>query len=180
MNIQDIWENALKNTRIVRSRAQELSTFSDTELPYIFLSEAVVNKGDTIVRTGKINVEKPAIILPSNLPQFDGFDFDKELGLGHDTFTNFLIVRGIAFPSMKYNNRTSSLEIFEGHIDKAISHHLDLLERKEDVYSGLVVGPESCWQFSVVLFVCMQVARSGNNDIRRILEQRFNNKDKTC
>ncbi|MFH1479369.1 MAG: hypothetical protein ABIG92_06340 [Candidatus Omnitrophota bacterium] len=176
MNLQDAWEKALKNTRILRSRTQELATFSDTELPYVFLSKAIVNRGDTIVRKGKILVEKPSIVLPSNLPQFDGFDFEKELDFRHDTIINFFLVRGVSFPSMKYNNKTSSLDIFEGHIDKAMGHYSDLLERKEDVSSGLITGPEDCWQFSVMLFVCMQVARSGNTDIKRILD-RFKGKD---
>ena len=77
MNVQDSWENALKATKIIRPRAQNLQTFSDTDLSYIFLSKALVNAGDTIVRKGEVLVEKPAIVLPNNLPQFEGFDFGK-------------------------------------------------------------------------------------------------------
>ncbi len=170
MDIQDRWEKALKKTRIIRSRAQELQTFSDTNLPYTFLSEAIINAGDTVVRKGEVIVEKPAIILPSNLPQFEGFDFEEEFSLGQDMVTNFLLVRGVTFPSMKYDNKTQSLNIYEGHIDKAIAYYSDMLQRKEDVHSGLVVGPEDCWQFSVLIFICSQVARSANSDIRRLID----------
>jgi hypothetical protein len=45
-----------------------------------------------------------------------------------------------------------------------------MLERREDVHSGLIVGPEDCWQFSVLIFICTQVARSLNSDIKRLLE----------
>lgn len=178
MNIQDAWEKALKKTKIIRPRAQELQTFSDTDLPYVFLAEALVNKGDTIVRQGEVVVEKPAIILPTNFPQFEGFNFEKEFEIGPDTVTNFLIVRGVAFPSMKYNNKTQSLKIYDGHIEKAIAHYSNMLQRKEDVHSGLVVGPEDCWQFSVLIFICSQIARSANSDIRKLLE-RFRKKDKS-
>ena len=78
MNIQDGWEKALKYTKIIRPRPKDLLTFEATEVPYIFLSESLVNLGDTVVRKGQIMVEKPAIILPSNMPQFEGFDFEKE------------------------------------------------------------------------------------------------------
>ncbi|MBU1146880.1 MAG: hypothetical protein KKD11_00840 [Candidatus Omnitrophica bacterium] len=176
MNIQDAWEKALEKTKIIRPRAQELQTFSDTNITYTFLAEALVNKGDTIVRKGEVVVEKPAIILPSNLPQFEGFDFEKELEIGHEMVMNFLLVRGVSFPSMKYNNKTASLNIYDGHIDKAISYHSDMLQRKEDVHSGLVVGPEDCWQFSVLIFICTQIAKSANSDIRRLLE-RFRRED---
>ncbi|MBU3911231.1 MAG: hypothetical protein KKD90_01455 [Candidatus Omnitrophica bacterium] len=171
MNIQDSWEKALKHTKVVRPRAQELQTFSDTELSYIFLAEALVNAGDTIVRKGQVMVEKPAIILPPNLPQFDGFDFEKEFHINQDMVTNFFLIRGVSFPSMKYNNKTDSLKIYDGHVEKAIGYYSDMLERREDVNAGLIVGPEDCWQFSVLIFICTQVARSSNSDIRRIIER---------
>ena len=170
MNIQDSWEKALEKTKIIRPRAQELQTFSDTDLPYTFLAEALVNKGDTVVRRGQVLVEKPAIILPSNLPQFDGFDFEKEFDSGQDMVTNLLLVRGVTFPSMKYNNKTFSLNIYDGHIEKAIAHYSNMLQRQEDVHSGLIVGPEDCWQFSVLIFICTQVAKSANTDIRKLWE----------
>ncbi len=177
MNIQDMWEKALKHTKIIRSRAHDLQTFSDTNLPYIFLAKALVNSGDTIVRRAEVVVDKPSIVLPSNLPQFDGFDFDKEFETGQDLVTNFLLVRGITFPSMKYNNETRSLKIYDGNIEKAIGHYSNILERKEDVHSGLIVGPEDCWQFSVLIFICSQVAKSVSSDIRKLLEE-FRKKDK--
>lgn len=177
MNIQDAWEKALKKTRIIRPRAQELQTFSETNVAYTFLAEALVNRGDTIVRKGEVMVEKPAIVLPSNSPQFEGFDFEKEFEIGQDIITNFLLVRGVSFPSMKYNNKTDSLNIYDGHIDKAIKYYSDMLQRKEDVHSGLVVGPEDCWQFSVLIFTCTQIVKSANSDIRRLLE-RFRKEDK--
>jgi len=170
MDIQDSWEKALKNTRIIRSRAHDLETFSDTHLPYIFLSEAIVNKGDTVVRKGKILIEKPEIILPSNLPRFEGFDFEKEFDSGHDMLTNFLLVRGVKFPSIKYNNKTLSLKIYDGHIEKAVGYYSDMLQRREEVHSGLVVGPEDCWQFSILIFICSQIAKSANTDLMRLLE----------
>lgn len=170
MDIQDSWEKALKNTRIIRSRAHDLETFSDTHLPYIFLSEAIVNRGDTVVRKGNILIEKPEIILPSNLPRFEGFDFEKEFDSGHDMLTNFLLVRGVKFPSIKYNNKTLSLKIYDGHIEKAVGYYSDMLQRREEVHSGLVVGPEDCWQFSILIFICSQIAKSANTDLMRLLE----------
>ena len=45
-----------------------------------------------------------------------------------------------------------------------------LLQQHENVHSGLIAGPEDCWQFSVILFVCSQVARSADGDIKRLLD----------
>lgn len=175
MNIQESWEKAVKYTKIIRSRAKELMTFEPTNVPYIFLAESKVNPGDTVVRKGEITVEKPAIILPSNLPQFEGFDFESDFHLSKDTVLNFLIVRGITFPSLKYNNKTNQLDIYEAHLEKAIGYHIDKLQKEENVLTGLVAGPEDCWQFSILLFIITQIVRSADTDIRRLLED-FRNK----
>ena len=171
MDIQEHWEKALKNTEIVRPRVRGLLTFSTTKLPYIFLSESSVNIGDTVIRKGEVLVERPFLILPSNHPQFEGFDLEKESPFSQENLTSFLMVRGVTFPSLRYNNKTYSLDIQEGSLKNAIRHHLDQLQRTEDVFTGLVAGPEDCWQFSVMIFICSQVAKSVEGDLKKLQEE---------
>ncbi len=171
MNIQDSWEKALRKTEILRSRIKPLKTDEATPLPYIFLAESSVNKGDCVVRKGEVLVEKPSIILPSASPQFEGFDFDKEDSFNQNLFTSFLMVRGIKFPSFKYNNKTNSLDIYEGRLQKAIDHYSHELQTKEDIRTGLVAGPEDCWQFSIIIFICNQILRQADGDIKRLLDE---------
>lgn len=171
MSIQDSWERALKKTEIVRSRVQGLLTHAATNLPYIFLSESSVNMGDTVVRKGEVIVDKPSLVLPSASPQFEGFDFDKELHINEGMLTNFLLVRGVTFPSLSYNNRTYSVDIYEGSLKKAIQNNLDKLQRQEDVHTGLIIGLEDCWQFSMLIFICTQVVKSAETDAKKLLEE---------
>ena len=105
MDIQEAWQKALKQTEIVRPRVEPLSRTAATELPYIFLAESAVNRGDTVVRTGAITVEKPSIILPSNLPHFEGFEEDEKSSWKENAVMQFFLVRGVRFPSLKYNIR---------------------------------------------------------------------------
>jgi hypothetical protein len=170
MDITERWEKALKKTEIMRGRLHPLLTFKTTELPYIFLAESAVNVGDSIVRKGKVFVERPSIVLPENLPHFDGFDFDEELKLNENTVINFLLVRGVRFPSYTYNNKTDSLEVYEGSLRKAIDHFSNKMQKKEDVHTGLIIGPEDCWQFSVIIFICTMVAKSASSDIKHLLD----------
>ena len=171
MDIQEKWEKALDKTEIVRPRIQELLTFSATALPYIFLSESSINIGDTVVRKGEILAEKPALILPFGLPHFEGFKLKEELHIDEDMLKNFLIVRGVRVPSLNYNNRTYSLDLFEGRLKKAIDHHSDILQREENMTTGLIIGPEDCWQLSVLLYICTQAVKSANGDIKRLLDK---------
>ena len=170
MNIQDGWEKALKQTEIVRPRVQSLHTFEVTRLPYVFLAESSVNSGDTVVRKGEVLVERPALVLPFNRPQFEGFDFEESLHVQEDLLTSFFLVRGVSFPSLKYNNKTDSLDIHEGRLSKTLGHYTTLLHREEDVHTGLVTGPEDVWQFSILIFVGSQVIRSAEGDIRKLFE----------
>jgi hypothetical protein len=171
MDIHESWEKALKQTEIVRPRVQPLSTFEATQIPYIFLAESSLNRGDTVVRRGEVTVEKPNIILPPYMPQFEGFEFDKKFSGAEDYLTTFLLVRGIKFPSMKYENKVSSLDVYEGKLQAAIDHFSMILQRQENISTGLVIGPEDCWQFSVLIVVCTQALRSAEGDIRKIFER---------
>jgi len=171
MDIYEYWQKAVKETEILRSRVRPLATTSDTTLPYILLSQSSVNRGDTVVRSGSVVVQKPSLILPSQNPQFSGFELQEQSGFNENSFLNFLLVRGIKFPSMKYNNTTSSLDVFEGHLEKARQFYLDRLQREEEVSTGLLTGPQECWQFSLLLFICMLAMRNAQQDIAKLLDE---------
>ncbi len=171
MDIHDAFDKALKETEIIRSRIMSLQTFSDTPVPYILLSASSINPGDTVVRQGEVLVQKPSLILPPNIPQFEGFDAQNHPDLGSDTMINLLLIRGVALPSMKYNNKTASLDIYEGKLDEAIKFYGNQLQSQENTSTGLVVAPEDLWPFSLMIFICSQIARNSSGDIKKILEQ---------
>ena len=171
MDIEKTWERALKYTEIIRPRVKPLDTSKTTHLPYIFLAESSINIGDCVVRKGETLVEKPLILLPPGLPQLDGFDFRDASRQQEEMITNFFLVRGIEFPSLKYNNKTYSLDIFEGRLSRAIKEYTQELQKEENVTSGLIIGPDDCWQFSVLIFICTQILRSADNDIKSFMNR---------
>ena len=170
MDIYDNWAKALKNTEIIRPRVHGLMARKDTQVPYIMLSESTINLGDTVVRKGEVLVERPALLLPPASPQLDGFEFDHADQFSQDAFMNFLLVRGIALPSMRYNNTTNSIDVFEGNLTRAVGSYREFLQQEENVTTGLITGPEDCWQFSVLVYICSQVARNAESDIRNLLK----------
>jgi hypothetical protein len=169
-DLQELWDKARRRTEIIRMRLQDLATFDKTVVPYCFLAESSVNRGDTIMRRGSVLIERPGIILPSLSPQFEGFPFDPDLHLGEDALSTFLLIRGIQFPSLKYRHELSALDVLERSLQQALDEQRDRLAAAEDVATGLVVGPEDAWQFSVLLLVGALVVRSAEGDLRRILE----------
>ena len=170
MDIQTLWEKARKETEIVRLRLQDLATFEVTAVPYIFLAESSLNQGDTVVRRGRVLIERPLIVLPSLSPQFLGFDFDTDFHVSDETVATFLLVRGIQFPSLKYRHEISSLDVYEESLQKTVAHFSRRLAAAEDIATGLILGPEDAWQFSLLLLVGALVVRSAEGDLRRLLE----------
>jgi hypothetical protein len=176
MDSTSAWEKALRETDIIRSRVIGLQTFSETHVPYILLSPSVVNEGDTVVRTGEVLVHRPSLILPPNIPQLEGFDFG-EGSFQEDAMINFLMVRGITLPSMKYDNKVFSLNVFEGKIKDAIAAYGNRLQREENTSTGLICGPDDVWQFSLLIFICSQIAKNSSVDIRRLLDEYHKRQD---
>lgn len=171
MDIEKAWEKALKYTEIIRPRVEPLHTFKTTYLPYVFLAESSINVGDCVVRKGEVLVEKPSIILPPDSPLLEGFEFKDVSRRQEDMIINFFLVRGIGFPSLKYNNKTYSLDVFEGQLSKAIEKYSHDMQKEENVTTGLVIGHEDYWQFSVLIFVCSQITRSTDNDIKNLMNR---------
>lgn len=171
MDLEKSWEKALRHTEIIRPRIQPLATFEATEVPYVLLSEELSDSGNTLVRKGIVLVERPSLLLPANYPQLEGFEFDPSKREDADSFMSFLLVRGIRFPSLLYNNRTLSLSIHDGKLSEAAEYYRTLLQRQENVNSGLIIGREDCWQFSVIIFTAGQITKSADNDIQKIIDQ---------
>lgn len=168
MDIESLWDKALQHTEVIRSRAQDLATFESTVLPYVFLAESSVNVGDTVVRKGQVLMERPLLIVPG--PQFEGFEFEKDYHVGESAITNFLLIRGVKFPSLRFRHELSELSLREGSLQQAIDHFVDHLKQAEDIQTGLVIGPEEAWQFSVLILVGSLVIRSAEGDLRRLLD----------
>lgn len=178
MDLQDLWDKALRRTEIIRPRIQPLHFNATTELPYIFLAESTMNSTDTVVRQGEVMVDRPAIYLPPNYPRFEGFDSEEETTVPFQGIAEFLFIRGVRFPSFNFNNKTERLDVEEGKLKDVIENYKKKLEQTEDVSRGLVIGDGDLWQFSILIFIASQVLRSANGDLRRLLDE-FRKRDKS-
>ena len=81
------------------------------------------------------------------------------------------MARGVSFPSLKYRNETHTVDIYEGELNHAVGYYTDQLERREDVHSGLIAGPEDTWQLSVLMYVAALTIRSAPQNLEQLLEE---------
>lgn len=170
MNLANRWQKAVRQTNVLRWRKTHLATFDNTILKYSFLGESSVNSGDTVQRKGRIVVHKPLLILPESMPQFEGFDFLKDLGVDEDELSRFLLIRGVSFPSLKYRHETDSISVLEKPLDDATKYILEKLDKENNTDTGLLVGPEDCWQLSVIIYAGGLMSRSASRDINRLTD----------
>ncbi|MFH1411354.1 MAG: hypothetical protein ABIG55_01755 [Candidatus Omnitrophota bacterium] len=171
MDIEQLWEKAQRKTEIIRGRVKGLPTFQSTNVPYLFLAESILNEGHTIVRKGQVIIEKPMILLPEDLPQFDGFDLEEELDIEQGSLQMFFLMRGIRLPSLKYNNTTDKLDLEEGSLFKTAEKYKRKLEKEENVNTALILGPEDCWQFSLLIYMAALVGRCVRNDVINLMNR---------
>ncbi len=171
MDLDEKWQKTLDETKIFKFYRHGLSNTETTSLPYIFLGESLVNKGDTVVRKGKVLVDHPFLILPQNVPQFSGFEMDEESGMNENTLPFFFMVRGIRFPSLKYKHEFSTIDVLEKYPQDAVEYYKNEIEREEDLETGLVLGPADCWQFSILFYVGILVQKSAPDSLEKYLEE---------
>lgn len=171
MDIDQLWEEAQRKTEVIRGRVKALPTFKHARVPYIFLGESVMNEGHTIVRKGKILIEKPMIVLPEDLPQFEGFELEEEMDIGPGSLQMFFLMRGVRFPSLKYNHTIDNLELEEASLSKSVAKYKKSLEKVENVSTALILGPEDCWQFSILYYMASLVGRAVRTDISNLLDK---------
>ena len=171
MNLEELWQKALQETEIVRLPIKRLITFGTTNCDYIFLAPSVVNQGDTVVRKGKLDIAPPAIHVPKHKPAFEGFDEPDKDGITDDQLASFFYLRGISFPSLSYKNEPYELDLFEGSVAKAEKIFVDMVRTHEKISTGIVIGADSAWQFSVILMACHLIDTYVDNDLKLILDR---------
>ncbi len=168
INLEKKWDEAIKKTKILRIRYNKLNTFKKTVLPYILVNKSIVSRNTTVVREGTVEVSPVRIHLPDGSPIFSGFDFFSTTEYSEETIKTFLLVRGIKLPSLKYSQNTVKLDVYDKPVEEVIKEYQELLERKEDIDTGLIIGIPDVWQFSLLVYIASLVLKSVDNDIKNI------------
>lgn len=170
MDLEEKWQRTLEETKIIKFYHPHLATQEPTNLPYIFVGESTINLGDSVVRKGKVMVDRPLIVLPQNMPQFSGFDFE-EYGADNSEMQLFFMIRGINFPSLKYKHEVADIEVVSNEPSALLDRYQNELEQQEDFTTGLVYGLSECWQLSILIYVSMLINRSATRDVEHYLNE---------
>ncbi|MEN3014015.1 MAG: hypothetical protein ABDH23_05325 [Endomicrobiia bacterium] len=164
------WDEALKNTKIIKSRYNKLETFKKTIVPYVLVSNSLVNKGATVVRRGKVEVTPALIHLPYGGFELRGFNFKETTEYSDEIVKSFLLIRGVHLPSLKYDNTQLKLEVLNKPLEDVINHYKKIFQRIEDTETGLIISIPDIWQFSLLVYILTLVMKSAENDIKNYID----------
>ncbi len=171
IDIEKKWEEAVKKTKIVRSRYNKLETFKKTIVPYVLVNESLVNKGCSVIREGSVEVSPAFIHLPYSEYELLNFKFKETTNYSDEIIKSFLLIRGVRLPSMKYRNTEVKLEVKEKPVDEIIKEYLEYFQRTEDIETGLIISIPDIWQFSLIIYIATLAAKSVDNDIKNFLDK---------
>jgi hypothetical protein len=163
------YQDAFKNTHILRPPKQVLSTFGGTTLRYILLSPI---DGDTAlcrVREGSVTASRPKILTPDFWKnRFEGFgdESDKLRPFAEQTY-------GDAFRSLEYgfkndlkstSTETSGMQAVEERVRRVMTD-------EDWLRTGLVRGHDALWSISILRFILDMSIRSFPSNVRELDER---------
>jgi len=165
-----IYETA-RNTEILRSPRNKLSTFGATRIHYYVLTDPV-SKGlldndeeDTVVREGYVHAEKPRIITPFYLKNlFEGFEHGKEYS------RSLIDAYGPSEPGIMYNYRNDfkEMNIVSTPMAGVFENINESLEKGDDPFSTIIKGDSLLWDLSLMIFIYSFTGSSLKNNISEL------------
>ena len=171
MNPNEMFKAAIETTNVVKRRQYSLFTFGTTRLPYYFIAESEIDPHDTVVREGKVNVDKPHIYMPGYNPQFEGFEFDENTPMDEEDIKYVFLSRRILLPSLHYVHSEKSLSIENISVDEKISTICNTLSRKSDTITGVIRGKDKFFPFPLLIYVGEMIMRSTGSNVMDLFEK---------
>ncbi|MDI6806731.1 MAG: hypothetical protein QMD14_02860 [Candidatus Aenigmarchaeota archaeon] len=144
-----------RNTEILRYPKQPLSTFSTTTLNYYLLTEPVYKElkvskeEETVIREGKITAERPKIITPSYILNFEGFDENGK------KYAKMVLQRfGPHAPgilrTLHYKKEARGVSILSEPLNSVAYKLNEKIEKERDDFATIVKGVDELWDASIV------------------------------
>ena len=161
MKFDDI-SYALEQTHILYEPIRRIDTFGDTRFEFILLSEHMDEVGQTRVRSGWIEAQRPKIIRPSlyNEVEMDGFSPEGQ------RFLAWLEQQGDLPTFLQYGFQFKRSEISEENLHEsmeAVAARLkEDLEAKGDPMHTLIQGVDDAWEACLLKFTVEMIQKSQN------------------
>ena len=163
-------EYAVRHTEILRLPKQTLATFGMTNIGYYLVTEPVYSEmekdvTETVVREGRVVAERPRIVTPYYLSQFEGFSPDAK------RYFNALLKKyGPNAPGLfySYRNEPKGLTIVAGDIPTVVDKINAEIDKRGDPLVTIIKGEDEFWDVSLLKFIYEMTRNSMNNNLLQL------------
>ena len=163
-------ERAVRHTEILRLPKQTLATFGMTNIGYYLLTEPVyseLEKGvtETVVREGRVVAERPRIVTPYYLSQFEGFSPDAK------RYLNMLIKKyGRNTPGLfySYRNEPKGLTIVADSITRVVDRINAEIDKHGDPLVTIIKGEDELWDVALLKFIYEMARNSVQSNLLQL------------
>jgi hypothetical protein len=163
-------EYAIRHTKILRLPKQTLATFGMTNIGYYLVTEPVYSElgkdvTETVVREGRVVAERPRIVTPHYLSQFEGFSPDAKR-----YFSVLLKKYGPSAPGLfySYRNEPKGLTIVAGSITAVVDKINAEIDKRGDPLAAIIKGEDELWDVSLLKFIYEMARNSMENNLLQL------------
>ena len=167
MNLFDL---VMKNTKILLTPKNTLSTYNQTKVRYHIVTEPVyedsfeLKSEESVIRHGVVTAQNPKVITSDFIYRMSGFgdeakSFLKELNR----------VLGKNEPALLYNykNESTDLEIVSGNPDE-VSNRIKSRLQSSKANHAVIRGVNSLWDVSLLKFIFDYTKSSSQNNFNEL------------
>ena len=152
---------AIQLTRVIRPPKQHLATFGATNLRYYLVTEPSYDlrpgEEESVVREGKVESHRPAIVTPTYMLNLEGFgDIARR-------YMESMVARfGPNSPGIlyQYRNEPAGMEIVGGRVPVVAQRIADDLDQRGVDAAGVILGMDMLWDVSLMGFIYQYTAAS--------------------
>jgi|TARA_B100000315_G_C14540619_1_gene570694 hypothetical protein len=163
-------EDVIRHTEILRLPKQTLATFGITNIGYYLVTEPVYSEPEkdvpeTVIREGRVITERPRIVTPHYLSQFEGFSLDAQ------RYFNMLLKKyGPNAPGLfySYRNEPKGLTIVAGDIPTVVDKINAEIDKRGDPLVTIIKGEDEFWDVSLLKFIYEMTRNSMNNNLLQL------------
>lgn len=158
-----------RQTEVLREYRQNLYTFGDMRLPYVFAAEHTHLKNRTIVRRGVVLIQKPHIVLPVHYvgPEFkEGFEHAN--AIPHEAM---YLLRAMALPYSHITNKPLVNEHLEyGTLQEILDRLSKEIDEQENTEIGLIKGVLAGMDVAMMRYTIGLAIKSAPENVKDFFE----------
>lgn len=165
MNTPDDIQYALEETHILYEPDRRINTFGDTRFQFVLLAEPMDAAGQTRVRHGWIEAERPKIIRPEAYKSVEIEGFSDEGSRFLDWLASQGALKALLQYGFQFRRSEVSEELLHEPLENVKGRLVDEFKAKGDPMRTIIEGVDDTWEICLLKFTVDMIQKSHDINI---------------